>query len=229
MSDENNPVAAAMSTLSATLKVDQGYLWSWFCNLKMSGVDAGCSRTAAAHAADNFLKIAFDVDITEHPFWKDDPASKTPVVSSQAAGTSPTTAEALAVQFHEIYETLAPEFGYETRENTREFDPDSNNGRLMIAVCEKILESDNAASIGQSASQCSGMTLKVARSRAPYEPYLTDRADGVKGHYAIARWHPSGYREVWNTKLNDWSAFCSEVLSHEEALATLKRIKLTAA
>ncbi len=41
----------------------------------------------------------------------------------------------LAENFHNAYERLAPEYGYETREETREFDPDSPNGRLMIAVC----------------------------------------------------------------------------------------------
>lgn len=44
-------------------------------------------------------------------------------------------AEPLARRFHELYEQLAPSFGYVTREDTRQFDPDSQNGRLMIAVC----------------------------------------------------------------------------------------------
>lgn len=45
----------------------------------------------------------------------------------------------LATAFHEIYESLAPSFGYETREETREFDPESKNGRLMVATCAEIL------------------------------------------------------------------------------------------
>lgn len=48
-------------------------------------------------------------------------------------------ARALAIKFHDIYEELAPQFGYATREDTREFNPDSANGRLMTAVCEKLL------------------------------------------------------------------------------------------
>jgi hypothetical protein len=54
----------------------------------------------------------------------------------------------MAACFHETYERLAPWFGYETRPETREFDPDSVNGRLMIAVCEEIrttFERDNHA------------------------------------------------------------------------------------
>ena len=49
------------------------------------------------------------------------------------------TPEALAVLFHNTYETLAPEFGYETREETIIFDSESANGKLMIAVCAEIL------------------------------------------------------------------------------------------
>lgn len=49
------------------------------------------------------------------------------------------TPEQLARNFHETYEALAPSFGYETRPETREFDPLSANGKLMIAVCAVIL------------------------------------------------------------------------------------------
>jgi hypothetical protein len=45
----------------------------------------------------------------------------------------------LAVFFHDAYECLAPELGYETRPDTRAFDTNSPNGRLMIAVCEELI------------------------------------------------------------------------------------------
>jgi len=45
----------------------------------------------------------------------------------------------MAMIFHETYERLAPQFGYETRKETKEFDKDSPNGKLMIAVCEEVL------------------------------------------------------------------------------------------
>ena len=44
----------------------------------------------------------------------------------------------LAKQFHTLYELLAPDFGYETREDTKEFDEHSKNGRLMMEVCRII-------------------------------------------------------------------------------------------
>jgi hypothetical protein len=45
----------------------------------------------------------------------------------------------LATLFHETYERLAPEYGYETRPETRQFDANSKNGKLMIATCAVIL------------------------------------------------------------------------------------------
>lgn len=51
-------------------------------------------------------------------------------------------ATALAIKFHEVYERLAPDFGYATREETRQFDTTTPNGRLMIAVCKELLSGD---------------------------------------------------------------------------------------
>ena len=44
----------------------------------------------------------------------------------------------LAMLFHTTYERLAPNFGYETRTDTKVFDPLSANGQLMLAVCSEI-------------------------------------------------------------------------------------------
>ena len=46
---------------------------------------------------------------------------------------------AWARRFHECYERLAPQYGYETRKDTRVFDPESQNGKLMCAVMESIV------------------------------------------------------------------------------------------
>ena len=46
----------------------------------------------------------------------------------------------LAIFFHDTYERLAPQFGYVTRLETLVFDPTTPNGRLMIAVCNEVLE-----------------------------------------------------------------------------------------
>jgi hypothetical protein len=46
----------------------------------------------------------------------------------------------LAILFHETYERLAPNYGYETRTETRKFDPNTPNGKLMVAVCDEIIK-----------------------------------------------------------------------------------------
>jgi hypothetical protein len=53
------------------------------------------------------------------------------------------TPEQLAGLFHETYERLAPQFGYETRKETAvswdDIPADNPNKRLMIAVCGEVL------------------------------------------------------------------------------------------
>jgi hypothetical protein len=50
-----------------------------------------------------------------------------------------------AKKFHEAYERLAPSFGYETRTDTRQFESESKNGQLMIAVCGELVAAAEAA------------------------------------------------------------------------------------
>lgn len=56
--------------------------------------------------------------------------------------SAPTQALAVARAFHEAYERLAPLNGYETRKDTRHFDPDTANGRTMLAVVSELLRTD---------------------------------------------------------------------------------------
>lgn len=48
-------------------------------------------------------------------------------------------AEKLARFFHNTYERLAPDYGYETRPETRTFSPLTKNGKLMVAVCREVI------------------------------------------------------------------------------------------
>jgi hypothetical protein len=50
----------------------------------------------------------------------------------------------LACWFHELYEEHAPEYGYETRPETRVFNATTPNGKLMIAVCREIMQWHNS-------------------------------------------------------------------------------------
>lgn len=56
------------------------------------------------------------------------------------AANTPQAALELATRFHDLYEQLAPQFGYETRQDTKQFDPTSPNGQLMQAVAKEILK-----------------------------------------------------------------------------------------
>ena len=47
--------------------------------------------------------------------------------------------ENYAKQFHDLYERYAPDFGYETRKDTKQFDPETPNGRLMTKVCNEVI------------------------------------------------------------------------------------------
>lgn len=57
----------------------------------------------------------------------------------------------LAEAFHSAYERLAPQFGYTTREDTKRFEHNSPNGKLMTAVCSEVL-----SVIGAQRDNCAG-------------------------------------------------------------------------
>jgi hypothetical protein len=88
-------------------------------------------------------------------------------LNAKSAPSVVSDALALAIQFHETYERLAPSFGYETRTETRQFDPTTPNGRLMVAVCGEL-------------SQPKGMVLVPV---APTEAMLVAARDWSYGKY----------------------------------------------
>ena len=45
----------------------------------------------------------------------------------------------IAKSFHDTYEKLAPKYGYKTRDDTKVFDPFSDNGRLMMRLFIQLL------------------------------------------------------------------------------------------
>lgn len=73
----------------------------------------------------------------------------------------------LARVFHDTYERLAPEFGYETRKETRAFDPDSPNGRLMLAVVAEVAALVAAESAKQMRERCATLCLDFPLSPHP--------------------------------------------------------------
>ena len=88
-----------------------------------------------------------------------------------------TVARALAEQFHEIYERLAPSFGYETRNETRQFDPSTPNGQLMIAVCGEIARATLAAQAKEQ-TEVAPHTVEDADDRTAYDLYVIAAKSG---------------------------------------------------
>ena len=77
-----------------------------------------------------------------------------------------TTPELLARRFHNLYEHMAPQFGYTTREDTRLFIPESPNGKLMIAVCEALASSPEVAALIAEARRGGWSAAKEAAEKA---------------------------------------------------------------
>lgn len=53
------------------MKLDPSYAWGWQCNLAMAIYDQGLSHIEANIAAANFMKNAFDIDVTQYQEYKD--------------------------------------------------------------------------------------------------------------------------------------------------------------
>jgi hypothetical protein len=75
-------------------------------------------------------------------------------------------AELIARRFHDTYERLAPSFGYETRADTKAFDPTSPNGKLMTAVCGEVAAEVEAAARADERLAVAGMRRSVQEAVA---------------------------------------------------------------
>lgn len=91
----------------------------------------------------------------------------------------PQMAVDLARKFHDNYERLAPQFGYETRLDTKQFDPLSPNGMLMTAVVAQVMY-DVLSFLATAEKMLAEMPALEARHKV---------AEGVIGHYAdLSHW-----------------------------------------
>lgn len=99
-----------------------------------------------------------------------------------------------AKMMHEIYESLAPEFGYETRDDTKDFDPDSPNGKLMIEVVHRFTE----AEFGRLTAELDALRREVEAGK---------QIDGSTsdGYHTFNELYE--YRKLYNAALfNEWWA-----------------------
>ena len=59
-----------LSQLKAALKSDDDYAWTWLCNLACIGLDSGGTHENSNRRAAQFMKNAFDIDVTQCENWK---------------------------------------------------------------------------------------------------------------------------------------------------------------
>lgn len=91
----------------------------------------------------------------------------------------------VARRFHDAYEAFAPSFGYTTREDTRQFDPNSPNGQLMVAVIRQVLieqtshEHDRIVAERDALRALLAASVAVLRQWAPNEVELIQRIDAA--------------------------------------------------
>lgn len=106
------------------------------------------------------------------------------------------------------------------------FQPEQNRdfvGVLAIDGGPAVVELVDGKRFSEDCTQVKILAVEK-QHRNPWEVYLADRADGCKGHFAIARWNPGGYQEVWNLRKHTWAAASDEVLTLEEAQKMLQSI-----
>ena len=104
--------------------------------------------------------------------------------------------------------------------------------RLQLWPDEKDYPVEGALDVyarGKYAALRENIAQPVPPARQPWEPYLSDRANGVKGSYAIARWNPKGYREVWNLWSHRWASASDDVLTLTKAESLLQAIVIPTA
>ena len=77
----------------------------------------------------------------------------------------------LAKRFHDTYERLAPPFGYATRSDTKTFDPESPNGKLMVAVCSEILLSEREEARREAIEECAEICLSTWKEAPNEKPH----------------------------------------------------------
>lgn len=76
----------------------------------------------------------------------------------------------LATLFHETYERLAPNFGYTTRPEARNFDETTPNGQLMVAVCGEVLQRLNRTTLEDAGRMLAAEVLRRAVNPHPRTP-----------------------------------------------------------
>lgn len=146
------PAPHAMQQLTAALKADPDYAWSWHCNLAMPVMDAtGVTHRAANEAGARLMRHLFDIDITKHPHYS--VKAESPAAPAQAA---------------EDCERRP----YGDLRNAKWLDPEcyakgACQSLLFKAAAEQPLTDEQLLAIARN--EASGTSVKLTRDVGPYE------------------------------------------------------------
>ena len=94
----------------------------------------------------------------------------------------------IATLFHDTYERLAPSFGYETRPDTKEFDPTTNNGKLMMASCSEVVSKlleDNKITDFRGFNQLERVGRYESQEKKSILSTMLGKAKGEDGNHAL--------------------------------------------
>ena len=127
----------------------------------------------------------------------------------------------LARRFHETYERLALEFGYETRPDTKEFDPESPNGKLMVAVITELAVTrptpkadvvERAGAFLRSkglhvenhvpAPDCQACLVEFSAAESERAAEAAVREFIEKSATGMGTWERSAFREMFNREID---------------------------
>ena len=64
--DESNP----LTDLKDAIHSDSDYAWTWLCNLACIGLGAGADHERSNRYAAQFMRNAFEIDVTTLDQWK---------------------------------------------------------------------------------------------------------------------------------------------------------------
>jgi hypothetical protein len=67
---DGETATVVMEMMRSLMQTDESWAWSWHCNLAMMAIDAGADRLSANCGAANFMRQAFEIDMTTSHLYR---------------------------------------------------------------------------------------------------------------------------------------------------------------
>jgi hypothetical protein len=161
------------------------------------------TKTANDYLKEIFFDVQIDILKREHLYPQLEKLISSLLSAPESGQNCYKNGLELAKKFHELYEKNAHNYGYETRKETREFNEDTPNGKLMIAVCEQILASLPAPESGGEEKSKEWIDDKAEEYAKTVAPWDEDKPD------------PNGERQrEWQAARGDFSHGATEMYNY---------------